>query len=400
MTSQDVIDKKLNHWENMKNFLDSHTDENGSLSAEDAATYEKMEKDFADFDVSIQRLERQEKIAAQMSTPTTKPILLQPDNHTFSLTGSKSITASAEYKQAVLTALRTNFRQVSNYLQESIASDGGYLVPDEWDSRIIDVVNEENVMRQLGTTIQTSGSHKINVAATKPSAGWVQEGGAYAFTDTTFSQVTLDSYKLQVGVKVTNELLYDEKYNLENYLIEQFGRAIGNEEEDAFLNGAATDTRPTGLFVTAAANSENVITTATTDTKIAADDVIDLIYKLKRPYRKNAVFIMNDATIAQIRKLTDGNKAYIWQPSYTAGEPDTLLGYKVYTSSYAPMPARGATVIAFGDMSYYNIADRETRTFSELRELFAVNGMTGFLMTERVDGALILPEAVKVLKLK
>lgn len=104
---------------------------------------------------------------------------------------------------------------------------------------------------------------------------------------------------------------------------------------------------------------------------------------------------MNDKTIAQIRKLKDNNGAYIWQPSYQAGEPDRILGYTVYTSAYAPEDA-----IAFGDYSYYNIGDRGTRSFKQLTELFAGNGMIGYVAKERVDGKLILPEAVQILKLK
>lgn len=97
--------------------------------------------------------------------------------------------------------------------------------------------------------------------------------------------------------------------------------------------------------------------------------MLDLVYALKRPYRKNASFIMNDKTLAQLRKLKDNNGAYIWQPSYQSGEPDKVLGYAVHTSAYAPENA-----IAFGDYSYYNIGDRGTRSFKQLTELFAGNG--------------------------
>ena len=121
---------------------------------------------------------------------------------------------------------------------------------------------------------------------------------------------------------------------------------------------------------------------------LKADDVLGLIYELKRPYRKNASFIMNDKTVAQIRKFKDNNGAYIWQPSYQAGEPDRILGYSVHTSEYVP-----ENVIAFGDYSYYNIGDRGTRSFKQLTELFAGNGMIGYVAKERVDGKLILPES-------
>jgi HK97 family phage major capsid protein len=131
-----------------------------------------------------------------------------------------------------------------------------------------------------------------------------------------------------------------------------------------------------------------------------ADEIINLIYTLKRPYRKSAAFITNDQTLAVLRMLKDGNGVYMWQPSLLAGEPDRLFGYPIHTSSYAPTIAAGAAVLAFGDYSYYNIGDRGSRSFAELRELFAGNGMVGFVAKERVDGKLILKEAVQLMKIK
>ena len=290
----------------------------------------------------------------------------------------------------MLNALRSNFRQVSNTLQEGVDADGGYLVPEEYDRRLIDVLNEENIMRRLATRIVTSGEHKINIAATKPAASWIEEGGALTFGDATFDQKILDAHKLHVAIKVTEELLYDNAFNLENYIIVQFGKALANAEEDAFLNGNGTG-KPTGIFDgTGGGHLLNTLAAA-----LKSDDMLDLVYGLKRPYRKNASFIMNDATLPSLRKLKDNNGAYIWQPAYQAGEPDRILGYKVETSAYAPKDG-----IAFGDYSYYNIGDRGNRSFKQLNELFAGNGMIGFVAKERVDGKLVLPEAVQIMKLK
>ena len=245
-------------------------------------------------------------------------------------------------------------------------------------------------MRTLGTKIVTSGEHKINIAATKPAAAWIEEGGALQFGDATFDQKILDAHKLHVAIKVTEELLYDNAFGLENYIITQFGKALANAEEDAFLNGDGTG-KPTGIFDKT--NGGHIL--ASLSAALKADDLMDLVYALKRPYRKNASFIMNDAILAQIRKLKDNNGAYIWQPSYQAGEPDRILGYEVHTSAFAP-----ADGIAFGDYSYYNIGDRGSRSFKQLNELFAGNGMIGYVAKERVDGKLILPEAVQIMKLK
>lgn len=388
MTIKELIEKRAKVWETAKSFVDTHEDKNGLLSAEDTATYNKMEKEIEDLTSAIDRQRRAEQREADLSKPLNSPLTSRP--YKGEQSEKKSGRATDEYKNAMLSAMRSNFRNISNVLQEGVDSDGGYLVPEEYDSRLIDVLEEENIMRSLATTITTSGQHKINIAATKPAAAWIEEGGALSFGDATFDQIYLDAYKLHVAIKVTEELLYDNAFNLENYIITQFGKALGNAEEDAFLNGDGKG-KPIGIFDSKGGG--NVLGTLTA--AIKSDDMLDLVYGLKRPYRKSSSFIMNDSTLALLRKLKDNNGAYIWQPSYKENEPDRVLGYAVNTSPYAPTNA-----IAFGDYSYYNIGDRGSRSFAELRELFAGNGMVGFVAKERVDGKLILPGAVQILKLK
>lgn len=389
MRVQELIEKRAKVWETAKNFVDTHEDKNGNLSAEDKETYSRMEAEIEELTNSIERQQRAERREQELSKPVNSPITGKPykDEPQGEV---KTGRASDEYKKAMLTALRSNFRQVSNVLQEGVDADGGYLVPEEYDHRLIDVLTEENIMRGIATKITTSGEHKINIAATKPAAAWIEEGEALSFGDATFEQKILDAHKLHVAIKITEELLYDNAFGLENYIITEFGKALANAEEDAFLNGDGVG-KPTGIFdKTKGGESIGTLTAA-----LKSDDVLDLIYKLKRPYRKNASFIMNDATLAQIRKLKDNNGQYLWQPSYQANEPDKILGYNIRTSAFAPTDA-----IAFGDYKYYNIGDRGSRSFKQLNELFAGNGMIGYVAKERVDGLLILPEAVKILGLK
>ena len=375
-------------WEAAKAFVETKRDKDGLLSEEDAKTYAEMEKKVQAYAAEIERMEQMEAMEAEMNRPVNIPIVTKPVSD--KQMPEKKGRAADAYKAAMLDALRSGFKRVSNVLQEGVDTDGGYLVPEEYDNRLIDVLDEENIMRKLGTRITTSGEHKINIAATKPAASWIEEGGALSFGDATFEQILMDAHKLHVAIKVTEELLYYNAFGLENYIITQFGKALANAEEDAFLNGDGVG-KPLGLF--AASGGGQIAESLTA--AIKADDIINLVYALKRPYRKNASFIMNDKNIAAIRKLKDNNGAYIWQPSAQAGEPDRLFGYPVHTSAYAPEDA-----IAFGDYKYYNIGDRGTRSFKQLTELFAGNGMIGYVAKERVDGKLILPEAVQILKLK
>ena len=379
-----LIEKRNAAWNAAKSFVETKQDSDGLLSKEDAKTYASLEAKVKDYSAEIERVQAMEALENELNRPLSAPLTTKPETYSAK---PQNIRESKDYKDALLSAFRSNFKNVSNILQEGTAADGGYLVPVEYDNRLIDVLTQENIMRKLATTITTAGEHRINVAGSKPAASWIDEGDALTFGDAKFSQILLDAHKLHVAVKVTEELLNDNTFNLEGYIIDAFGKALANAEEDAFLNGSTTG-KPTGIFAATGGGTAAVTTTA-----LKADDVIDLVYALKRPYRKNAAFILNDKLIAKIRKLkyADG-KEYIWQPTFLEGEPDRILGYPVYTSAYAPDDK-----IAFGDFSYYNIGDRGSRSFSELRELFAGNGMVGFVAKERVDGKLVLAEAVQIL---
>jgi HK97 family phage major capsid protein len=192
-------------------------------------------------------------------------------------------------------------------------------------------------------------------------------------------------------IRVSQELMADSAFPLDTFLASEFGRRIGVLEEEAFISGNGTG-KPTGFLQSAQAGK-----TAAAATSLTFDDVIGLYYSLKAPYRNKAVFITNEATVELLQKLKDSNQQYIWKPSISDGVPNMIFNRPVYTSSYMPSVAAGAKAIAFGDFSYYWIGDRQGRTFQRLDELFSANDQIGFKATQRVDGKLVLPEAVKLL---
>lgn len=398
MTISELRDKRANLWKSMTAFLDTRTGSDGVLSAEDDASYAKMEKDFDALTNEIKRMERKEALEAEMNKPIGTPITEKPMKT--SDDEEKTGRASKVYNKSFWNAMRQkNIRpEIANALQEGTDSEGGYLVPDEFEHTLIEALESENIFRTLAHVIQTaSGDRKIPVVASKGTASWVDEEGAITESDDAFNQVSIGAYKLGTLIKVSNELLNDSVFNLEQYISKEFARRIGNKEEDAFFNGDGSG-KPVGIFHSTGGAQVGVTTASTS--AITADEVIDLFYSLGAPYRKNAVWVVNDATVKAIRKLKDGNGNYLWQPALTSGTPDTLLGRPVKTSAYVPTIASGAKVIAFGDFGYYWIADRQGRVFKKLSELYAATDQTGFAATQRVDGKLILPEAIKVLQMK
>ena len=396
----ELREKRAKAWDAAKQFLDAKRGADGMLSEEDTAAYDKMEQDVMNLGKEIERLERQAAIDAELSKATSTPLTGKPGAKMGKDETEKTGRASDEYKGSFWNAMRVKapMPSVLNALQEGTDSEGGYLVPDEFERTLVEALEEENVFRTLAHVIRTSsGDRKIPVVASKGSASWVDEEGAYQESDDAFSQVSIGAYKLGTMIKVSEELLADSVFDLEAYISKEFARRIGAREEESFFNG---DGKGKPLGILAAAGGAEVGVTAASATAITADEVIDLFYSLKAPYRKNAVWVLNDATVKQIRKLKDTTGQYLWQPSLVAGTPDTILGRPVKTSAFMPVAAAGAKTIAFGDFKYYWIADRQGRTFKKLSELYAANGQVGFMGTQRVDGKLILPEAIKVLQMK
>lgn len=395
----ELREKRAKAWDAAKAFLDTKRGGDGLLSAEDTATYDKMEADVVALGKEIERLERQASIDLELSKATSNPITNAPSKGTEEKTGR----ASAEYNKAFWNAMRTRAGEgldpvVRNALQIGTDTEGGYLVPDEFERTLVEALEDENIFRRLANVITTaSGDRKIPVVASKGTASWIDEEGTIPESDDSFGQVSIGAYKLGTMIKVSEELLNDSVFRLEPYISKEFARRIGNKEEESFFIGDGSG-KPTGILA-ATGGAQLGVTTASA-TAITIDEVLDLFYSLKAPYRNKAVFIMNDATVKAIRKLKDGQGQYLWQPSLQAGTPDTILNRPLYTSAYVPAIASAAKTVAFGDFSYYWVADRQGRMFKRLNELFAVTGQVGFVATQRVDGKLILPEAIKVLQQK
>ena len=381
MTITELREKRAKLWNTMEGFLDTHRSENGVLSAEDDATYAKMETDLDALTNEIKRIERREAREKELNQPVSTPIKETPEKPQAE---EKQGRASNAYREDFGRHLRGR-PLVHNVLSESVDQDGGYLVPQEFEHDIITGLDEANVIRTLAKVITTHHDRKIPIAVGHSVATWTAENAAYTESNPTFGQKQIDAFKLTDLIRVSVELLQDAEFPLEEYIANEIARAFGIAEEEAFCVGTGVN-QPTGIFT---ANGGAVGVTTAASAAITADELI-----------RNAKFLMNDATVSMIRKLKDGNGAYLWQPSVQAGEPDKLLGYELHTSPYVPTAAAGAFTAAFGDFKNYWIGDRSGRTVQRLNELYATNGQIGFVATERVDGQVILPEGIQLLQMK
>ena len=403
----DLRNKRNKLWEDTKAFLEEHRDESGLVEASAVEQYNKMANDVKALGEEIKRLEDQMEMDAKLSAATSAPVFTEVT------AGKKPVkpTATAEYNDAFWNMMRGNVsNEVLSGLSVGTDEKGGYTVPDEFERRLIQGLEENNIFRSLAHVMRTnSGTRTIPIAMDDGTASWIEEGAAIQESDLTFSVETLSAYKLGCMIKITNELLHDSAFDLPGYIAQRFGVRFGNAEEDAFINGTGQSadpsvkpSMPTGILTSVTATAQ---TTTEDATHIDFDNIYKLYYALKSPYRRKASFLCNETLILQLMLLKDGNGNYIWKPGLEVGEPDRILGHAIYTSAYMPAiegtaaKDKNKKVLLFGDFSYYWIADRTNRTLKRLNELYAVTDQVGFIGTQRVDGKLILPEAMQVLAL-
>lgn len=394
--------KRANLVAQARSLLDRADAEKRSLAADEEEQYSRIEAEIEALQKEIERREKLYNLEKSLSESEGTVVggRMKPGepNAPTNLRATKEYTdafwAALKAGRNVLTAEQWKLLHAPEIRNLVVGTDasGGYLVPDEFERTLVKKLEDLNVMRGLATVITTSsGIREIPVEADYGTATWLGETAAYTESDATFSQVTLSAYKLGTIIKVSEELMNDSAFDITDYVTSAFARRFANAEEAAFVNGDGVG-KPTG--VVQGAEQGKVGATGQT-TSVTADDLIDLFHSLRRPYRPRATWLMADSTAKAVRKLKDNDGQYLWQPGLQAGQPDTLLGRPVVISDYMPAMAANAKSILFGDFSYYWIADRVGRVMQRLDELYAANGQVGFRMYQRVDGKLILPEAVK-----
>lgn len=370
----------------MREILDIADGEGRPLSGEERQKYDKIDLDVDAFTDTIDRREKQARSESMLSSDAGS-----------SRVARKSVTQaemleSDEYRAAFDKYIRYGAQSLvgdeARDLQTGVNSEGGYLTETVLDRKLVETLDELNIMRQLCTVIQTSSDRNITVESDAAAAVWMNEEATFTTDDIALSQVSLSAYKLGSIMKVSDELLQDSVFNLTGYLASNFARRLSNAEEAAFVDGDGAS-KPEGVCTGATAS-----VTAASATVLTADELIDLYHSCGRQYRSRASWIMNDGTIKEIRKLQDANNQYIWQPGMQAGEPDMLFGKPVYASGDMPTTATGNVAVVFGDFSYYTIADRGPRVLIRLNELYAATGQVAFRIHERVDGTTVLADAL------
>ena len=213
----ELRNKRNTLWEQTKNFLEEHRGDNGLVEASAVEQYNKMAADVQALGAEIQRLEEQAAFDAQLSQPTTHPVTNKPMSRKAE---NVAPTATDEYAGAFWNMIRNQGDQfaVRNALSVGEDTEGGYTVPDEFERKLVQALEENNIFRQLATVIRTnSGTRKIPIANDTMEAQWIDEGEEIPETNTKFGQTTLSAYKLGTMIKISNVLCRENHHGCSTY---------------------------------------------------------------------------------------------------------------------------------------------------------------------------------------
>jgi HK97 family phage major capsid protein len=317
---------------------------------------------------------------------------------------------SLELKGFVDGYLRHGREAELKSLTQGVVADGGYAVPREIDAMIAQQLLKISPIRAIAQVVQTgtSGYRKL-ITTGAPASGWVSETATRPETGTPkFVEIVPPSGELYANPSASQAMLDDAAFDLEGWLASQIASEFARAEGAAFVNGSGVN-QPKG-FLTAPTSAANdtlrpfgtlqIVATGNATGFDAAPELklIDLVHTLKAGHRQGACFVMNSATLAQVRKFKAADGSFIWQAGIMAGQPDRLLGYPVVEAEDMPDIAANAFPIAFGNFhNGYLIAER--RTTSILRDPFTNKPFVNFYATKRIGGQVLDSDAIKLLKI-
>ena len=302
--------------------------------------------------------------------------------------------------------METGLKSVSG----AVLADGGFAIPREIDAQIDATLKSTSPIRAIANVVRvgTSGYRKL-VTAGGTASGWASEIAGRPETSTPLFQEIVPSFgDLYANPAATQAMLDDAAFDVESWLANEIAMEFAKAEGTAFVSGSGTN-RPKG-FLTAATSALSDATRAFATLQYLptgisaafagtnpADKLVELIHTLRAPYRQGAVWVMNSATLSQIRRFKTSDGAFIWQAGLMSGQPDTLLGYPVVEAEDMPDIASNSMSIAFGNFKIgYLIAERSETSI--IRDPFTNKPFVQFYASKRVGGTVSNSEAIKLLK--
>ncbi len=318
---------------------------------------------------------------------------------------------SAEVKGFVDGYLRRGREAEIKSISGAVPQDGGYAVPREIDAMIASELKEISPIRSLAQVVQVgSAGYRKLITTGGTSSGWVGETAGRPATDTPeFAEIAPPSGELYANPAASQSMLDDAAFDLEGWLASEVAMEFARAEGSAFVGGNGVD-QPLGFLSSPTSLAGDVVRPFGSLQYIGSGDadgfdanpesrLIDLVHTMKAGHRQGASWVMNSATLSEVRKLKTSDGAFLWQPGMVEGQPDRLLGYPVVEAEDMPDVAAGAFPIAFGNFKAgYIIAERSATQI--LRDPFTNKPFVHFYATKRVGGQVLDSSAIKLMKIE
>lgn len=390
MDINDLLQKRGEVINKMKIMLDKIEGESRDFTGDEQTIYDAMDEEQSSLKNRADRLESLNTVHGDLDTlrdPQNHPTPVSQGGDRANPRGTEEyINGFDRYARVGMNGLTGD---VLNALQVGTDSEGGYIVPEEFDTQLVEYLQDINELRGYVNVISTASDRNIPIESTLGVATWTAEEAAYTASDAAFGQVVLAAHKLGTIIKVSEELLQDAFFDVQSYLARNFAKRFGLAEEAAFIAGDNSG-KPNGIV-----QGSGLGVTAAGAAAVTSDELIDLYHAVPRMYRKNGTWIMADGTVKMVRKLKDGDGQYMWQPGLQSGQPDRILGHTLLTSSAMPAATTGLKSVIFGDLMGYTVADRQGTVVQRLNELYAANGQVGFRGYRRMDGETVDATGIK-----
>ncbi|HCD7552983.1 TPA: phage major capsid protein [Citrobacter farmeri] len=387
---------------------------------------ESLQKNFNEFkeknDKRIEAIEQEKgKLAGEVETLNSKLTELESLKSDLEAelaavkrpTGGAESKVATEHTKAFVQFVRKGrddgLRELEQKAMETDSDpDGGYAVPEQLDRNIITLLSDDVVMRQESTVISVgTPAYKKLVDLGGIGSGWVGETDPRPVTDTPkLAPVEPFWGELYGNPQATQTMLDDAFFDVQAFLQGDLSEEFAEKEEAAFTLGDGIK-KPKG-FLSYAMTTEGDATrafgklqnqSAAGSTTVTADELITLLYTLRKKYRRGARWMFNNKTLSSIRLLKDTEGNYLWRPGIELDQPSSLLGYGIAENEQMPDMAAGANAISFGNFKrgYYILDRLGTRM---LRDPYTNKPFVGFYTTRRVGGMLVDSNAIKVLTMK
>lgn len=318
--------------------------------------------------------------------------------------------ASAEVKGFVDGYLRRGRESELKSISGTVPADGGYAVPREIDALIASRLKAISPIRAIAQVVQTgtAGYRKL-VTTGGTASGWVSETAGRPETGTpSFAEIAPPTGELYANPAASQAMLDDAAFDLESWLADEIAMEFARAEGAAFVGGSGVN-QPKGFLAAPNSAADDAARPFGTLQFLASGDaaglgglvelvLVDLVHALRAGHRQGASWVMNAATLAEVRKLRGTDGTFLWQPGLMDGQPDRLLGYPVVEAEDMPDVAAGACPIAFGNFrAGYLIAERSATAI--LRDPFTNKPFVHFYATKRIGGQVLDSDAIKLLKI-